>query len=457
MVKKMKSLWALLFIVTSGIAFVSCSKEVINDVSSTSASDGSGSVAVGDDGSTLVLCTRTVDDDALVAYPAFVYVFNASEECVGTAVLESAESTIDIELGEGTYMVSAVAGATPADYDIPTEDDVTITSVVGLKAGKTHGDLLFAQSTVSLGAGEVKMHVLSLERKVMFLQEVTINDVPSRMTDVSVTISPLYEGLCLDGSYSGANGSYTVHLDKQEGTNVWTKSPDVYLLEAAEGATVKVQMTDDEGTKSYAYSLANELQANYKIRIKGTYTAQAGITLSGQIAGVAWEGERTITFDFDEDGSTGGSEEQGGSTTTDAVPTVGTMYKGCYVLTVKPQSNNTTAVTLMSPTQTYGLNFTEGDQASIKTAVDAGIKEIAVAGISGWRLPDYSEISKVLGNSTAINKALEGAGITGNNVNPSVSFFYKTSDGTIDAYCRNAAVEFDAKTRLRAFTTLTFK
>lgn len=455
------SYWLMFLLMIASVTFAACSKDVVDDEengSSVSGKSEDGNVT--DVNSTLVVRTRAVADNAQVSFPVYIYVFDLDDICLGTAVIESSESSINMELAEGEYAICAVAGANKDDYDIPTKENATAESVISLRQGKSHGDLMYSLGFVSLGAGEKITHVLSLERKVMLLQEVTISDVPSQMTDVSVTIKPLYEGLRLDGSYSGTDGSYTVHLTRQEGTNVWTKNPNVYLLEAVSGASVKVEvkMTDDKGTGStYSYLLENELQANYKINIKGTYIAQSGITLSGIIAGVDWEGERTITFDFDENGSTGGSEDESGQVVTGESPAGGTLYKGCYVLSAELLANKTTTVTLISPTQTFGLVFTEDDPESVKAAVNEGIKTVAVDGIEGWRLPSYSEISLMLDKYNEINKAFEAATGKTSNIVPALSYFYKTSEGDIWAYTQDKELVFSSVTRLRAFATLTFK
>ena len=41
----------------------------------------------------------------------------------------------------------------------------------------------------------------------------------------------------------------------------------------------------------------------YKINIDGTYTEAVGVNLTGTITGATWLGERTISFEFDENDS----------------------------------------------------------------------------------------------------------------------------------------------------------
>lgn len=444
-----------LFVVIAG-GFVSCSKDVMEEEEVVQAAVDSGEQPSTKGNGTLIVRTKAADDDngAVVSYPVHVYVFSENDVCVEMTTIESSENPINMKLSEGIYTVCAIAGASTDDYEVPAKENAAKASVVQLKSDKAHDDLMYAQCAIVLSEDEVNTLTLSMERKVMLLQDVTISNIPSDVTAVSVTIAPLYDGLRLDGLYNGMNGSHTVSLVRQGDTGVWKTDDSTYLLEAVAGATVKVQITASEETKGYSYTLNGELQANYKIRINGTYAGHDGVVLTGTITGAVWAGERVVTFDFDENGS--GSGSGGSQTTTDDVPEVGTMYKGCYVMNVVPQAENITKVTLMAPTQAFGLSFTEGDNASVRAAIDTKIKELAVDGIRGWRLPTESEVVEMFAKRKEINSALEDAGIKNNNIIPGVSYFYETSDGNIDAYCEIGEPEFGTATRLRAFTTLIF-
>ena len=168
--------------------------------------------------STLVVRTRAamavVDEEAKVSYPVNIYIFNGSGVCVGVETISSDADELKLSLPEGRYDVYAIAGAEADDYELPTKEDATEDAVIALKDGHAHGDLMTAGNSVSLAYGEENTLTLSLERKVMMLETVTINNVPSNVTAVSVTVAPLYENIMLNGGYSGDNGEYTVSLAK---------------------------------------------------------------------------------------------------------------------------------------------------------------------------------------------------------------------------------------------------
>ena len=114
----------------------------------------------------------------------------------------------------------------------------------------------------------------------------------------------------------------------------------------------------------------------------------------------------------------------------------------------------------MTPTQTTGLSFTANNQSSIKTAVDNAISGLAVAGISGWRLPTLEEMEFLTEIATDVNANLRYLSMTLLSLGDSADYFFTKSDGTISSYKIGSGRELsyqDNKTIVRAVTTLTFK
>ena len=125
--------------------------------------------------------TRAGGEEATISYPVQVYVFQ-NDECVAVQTIGDEGQTLNIELMEGTYSVYAVGGASSTDYNLPTKEDVTTTTAVTLKDGKALTDLMAAKANVTLVDGGTNTVTLSLERKVMLLQDVTIKQVPTAAT-----------------------------------------------------------------------------------------------------------------------------------------------------------------------------------------------------------------------------------------------------------------------------------
>lgn len=415
--------------------------------------------------------------ESKISYPINIYIFYENS-CVETTSIESGNSSISLKLPEGNYEVYAIAGADAENYNLPTKDNATKEYLISLKADKTHGDLMTAKNNITLAYGEENTLTLSLERKVMLLENVSIKNVPSNVTAVSVTISPLYENILLNGEYSGENGSQTINLTKGSDGTTWENDVNTYLLEACGQATIKVSLKTDAVTKSYSYTCSDELKANYKINISGTYN-ENGITLNGTITGTTWNGTKNINFNFDESGSTTDvntdgevedeqkeeeTNEETDETATGIAPQAGTLYKGCYVLRTE-QTGSGTKVTLMSTESKTRLEFTKGDQESMKLSINNGLQELAVDDIENWRLPTLEELKYIKNNINLINENLENLNkkaILYSSGGFSYSYYYMTEDGNISTYSLNLDTITNnpgsglATYILRGFVTITF-
>lgn len=463
-------LWALSLLLIAS----SCSKEVLfEDVTENTQNANS----------QLNICTRAgtdVNGDATISYPVHIYVFDEEDNCTSYSTLSTSEDAISLNLIEGTYEVYSVAGVDAENYSIPTKENATATSVVELLDGKQHSDVMSAKNVVTLVDGEENTLTLAMERKVMQLQEVKIKNVPSATTDVSVVVAPLYKNICINGAYDGDNGTHNLKLTKEDGTKIWSNTESQYLMPASSSATITVKITNNNGTKSYSYTCADELIANYKIKIEGTYTDKVGVTLTGTITGATWAGEKTITFEFDEQGSTGntttnenenpgnvengedeGSEDEGtGDNTSDNIPAVGTFYQNCYVLKHDVnEAENITTVTLLSTTA-ISLKVTDNDPASIKALIDNSIGQFTVNDISGWRLINVDELAYIKDNIDLINEAYTSIGGYTQAFIANQFYYYQKDENTImtfKVYSGNISELSPSGTnQLRPVTTLTF-
>ena len=349
-------------------------------------------------------------DDATVAYPVTVYVFQG-EECRAAQTIGDEGQTLNIALVEGSYSVFAVGGASTTDYVLPTASDALTTSAIALREGMSHGDLMAAKANVSLADGEANTVTLGMERRTMLLQSVVLRKIPTAATAVSLSISPLWQSLTVGGNYSGTDGAYSLSLEKQSDGRTWQlpapvgEGPGVgslFLLPPSSSpASITVRITTPSGTRSYTYSTSNELEAGYKINIEGTYTEAVGVSLTGTIEGATWLGERTIRFDFDESSSSAsgdgsGSEGDGNGSADDGsavvnpanFPTAGDTYQGCYVLaSVVATDGESAELTLLSPNERRltGVAGTTVDYMQARAA------ENGTDDISGWRLMALAE------------------------------------------------------------------
>ena len=388
------------------LGLTACEKGLVEDIEDA----GSGQVT----NSLLQVRTRAggaAGDEATVAYPVTVYVFQG-DECRAAQTIGDEGQTLNIALTEGSYSVFAVGGASGADYVLPTASDALTTSAIALREGKSHGDLMTAKATVTLADGEANTVTLGMERRTMLLQSVVLKKIPTAATAVSLSISPLWQSLTVGGNYSGTDGAYSLSLEKQSDGRTWQSAAAAYLLPPSSSpASITVRITTPSGTRSYTYSTSNELEAAYKISIEGTYTEAVGVSLTGTIEGATWLGERTIRFDFDESGSSAsgdGSENNGSVDDGFPVvnpgdfPTAGDTYQGCYVLaSVVATDGESAELTLLSPNE-------QGSQVP-STITLSDLQDTAAtlgtADISDWRPMTRSEARLLQAVHTALGIA----------------------------------------------------
>ena len=395
-------------------------------------------------------------EEATIAYPVQVYVMQGDMCCAAQTIGDEGQ-TLNIDLMEGTYSVYAIAGASDTDYTLPTQSEGTSTSAITLKEGKAHGDLMAAQATATLVDGGTNTVTLGLQRKTMLLQDVTIKKVPTAATAVSVTIAPLWQALCIGGSYSDTGGSQTIALTRQDDNRTWTlKGEALHLLPpSSQPASMSVNITIDGATKTYTYSCSDQLEAANKIRIDGTYTEAVGARLTGTITGATWLGDRTISFEFDEsnNSSASGDDDSGDGNSGDdssddsggfEIPAVGSTYQGCYVLAVN-DADDYAEVTLLAPTE---LEFYDANATTMQANIDAALATVTSGDISGWEVPTTAEAHlmydarEAIGNLTANNYLCLGG--TGYRA-------FKPTDATFSTSSSN----IKASTVLRPVATIT--
>ena len=330
-------------------------------------------------------------NDATIAYPVQVYVFQG-DECKAVQTIGDEGQTLNIPLVEGTYSVYAIAGASATDYTLPTKENATATTALTLKEGRALTDLMAAQATATLVDGGTNTVTLGLQRKTMFIEDVTIKKIPTTATAVSVTIAPLWQSLNVNGTYSIAGQSTTIALTKQSDNRTWTNDATAFLLPpSSQPASISVNITSGGATKTYTYSCSDQLEAAYKINIDGTYAEAVGVSLTGTITGATWLGDRTISFEFDENGSNAAENNDNNSgdnnnetpNNQDNFPAVGDTYQGCYVLAVTTIDANSAELTLLSPNES---TVTSASNAN------AALATLGVDGISDWSIPTKDQI-----------------------------------------------------------------
>ena len=430
--------------------------------------------------SVLHVFTRSADPTLAenVPTPVSLYVFNASNTCVG--LLSDVTQNALVPVAGGTYDIYAVAGVDASLYDMPTKDEAQKTSPLTLKSEQKQGDLMTSHATVTVADAEEHNLTLSLTRAVSGVKQITIKKVPSGVTAVSVSVAPLYETLLLDGTYSGTNGRCTIDLVKAEDGTTWSFSEDetgTFLFPSVDKPTITVNFTTASSTTSYSYAADQKLEANHKLTIDATYTEQAKLAISGTISGSEWGDDMAITFEFDENSATGtssssgsdtggesgsgdtgsgdnteGGENTGGSETSQTVelPAVGTKYKGEYLVLSVDESTN--QILVFSPVDEVIAK--QSDYDATLAALNSALETWEGEPTWDWRIPTYSEVEVLVSQKENINKAYPG--------NYSKTMYCFNNDGKLASMVQNSTSvsvagydKIAANTVLRPVATVT--
>ena len=315
--------------------------------------------------------TRGEDDEALQSR---LYVFDDTGQCVAMLSPDDKEQFVTADLSSGSYDLYGIGSDDLSNFDLPSADDATPTTVIAVAAGKQMGDLLIGHEKISLADGDRETINIQLERKVTCVTRVTIHEVPDDVELVNVSVSPMYRQLLLNGSYGQATGTYTISLTDLGGGD-WEAEPHEIILPSSGKPEITISFVKGETVKHYSYAAPLSFKANNNVSVEGTFVGLKGIELTATLTPQSWEtAPRDISFDFDE------------------LPLAGQMYQGYFVVATDPANR---MATLLS---TKGVGFlapAENDQTSWLTALNAAMNGCAKPDFASaddhWRLPTLEE------------------------------------------------------------------
>lgn len=343
--------------------------------------------------SSLTVTTRSESGAEEVAYPVAVYLFDANKACIDFRRIESADASVVYDLVEGVYDVYAFGGVAEGKYTLPSVKKATLASVIALQDGQEHGDLMMAKSSVTTTKGEANTINLSMNRCVSKIASIVIKQVPDDVTAVSVTLSKTCKSMAFDGTMKDVNIE-VITLEKS-GTESGTwelKTPRHVLFDVAASASVKISMTTNGNAKGYTYQLTDKWKSNYLYHIDATYTEKQNFHVTGTITGATWQGTEDIVFNFDETNTQDGGS---GPTINETAPEVGTLYKGCYVLS-RTEESNAIKVLLLHPNEYSDVCNGTMSQEEARNSINSKLSEIASENeITGWHLPNEAEMETI--------------------------------------------------------------
>lgn len=313
-----------------------------------------------------------------------VYVFDSKGTCVKVLSTDEGGQLAATQLPVGAYSVYAIGGDDLSAYTLPDLEGAAASSVISVAEGKVMGDLFMKTATVTLTAGNASNLALELERQVLQLKEVTIKQVPTDVTKVEVSIAPLYQGIMLDGTFTEEHSTLQLELTKKTDNDTWTNGTNQPYCFPSDGEpTITVSFTRTSGVKRYSYQASEALEANHQVVLEGTYSEEQDALLSGTLTARAWEAEKNMPFEFNEENLVDGDSSE--NPEEHEVPVVGSTYQGYYVVSVDVASNR---AVILSKTQYNGI----GNAAAMESKASQIEKPVG-EGIScgEWRLPTIEE------------------------------------------------------------------
>lgn len=330
-----------------------------------------------------------------------VYVFNSLGDCVRLLSTDESGQLASTNLVAGDYTVCAIGGEDLSAYTLPDQDVASVNSVITLAEGEEMTDLFMTSSDVTLTEGNASNLELELERQVIMIKEVTITQVPTDVTKVEVSISPLHVGIKLDETFTDEHTSLTLDLTKSSDNKTWTNGENQpYGFPSDGNPTITISFTLSNGVKTYSYQASEPFAANHQVVLEGTYSEAQDAILSGTLIAKAWEADKSESFEFNEDNLVE-------NTTTEPeepeVPVAGGTYLGYYVVSVSPgpSTGSGTAVLLRKTQENKVFS------AEIMAQRAAAINKPEGVTCGDWRLPSVEECRTFLEDDD-VNQKLYG-------------------------------------------------
>lgn len=429
----------------------------------------------------LTVKTRTSEETEKVSYPVRVYVMNDKGTCVDMSQLDSSSDILKFSLDAGSYDIYAIGGADEDSYELPSKDKATQTSQIALRDGATQGDLMASNNHITLTKGEKNNLVLAMTRKVSKIESIKIENIPSDVTAVEVTISPLVKYIQLDGSNSEESSYVTFPLSPTSTSGTWSNNTGIYITESTSNITIKVGVTVSGSKESYSCSYGGKVNANHKLTINGKFNDNT-VALSGVLTGAKWGDPMNIDFEIngetteDNGGSSNDNDDSdSGSDSQDSnAPGLGALYDNCVVIK-SVRSGSSTTNTLMTLDEYNKLSYSKSQKGKDNSKFQAAISECVESTLAFYDddqllLPTLEELKYVYDNIDAINKYIDNINTEKGREYPDVvkkagsyycGYYYRADDGNIYVYTIDGQTDEEpnpnrATYKVRGFKTVTF-
>ena len=313
-----------------------------------------------------------------IQYPLYLYAFTEGGKLAASQTIENAEVDMSLTLPKGDYQVVAVAGVSDS-YQLPENPKLTdVITLVGTEGAET--PLMVGRADIIVGNASTATTQITLSYVVAALN-VKLKDVPAEVTDVQLSLSPLYSNLSMGGEYGGNSQKVVVECE-QSSTGVWEAETTYIFPGSGEKTVFSIYFKKQDGTEvTYGYTSQEIPKANHLFNVTGSYVG--GIMVGGSFDVADWEGSVEVEFEFGAVEMPDDEEDEDIEIDMSNVPEVGTIWNGTIVADIGEADENGVDLLLM----------TLDEWEATKDQADEIIADYSVNGISDWRLPNHTEAS----------------------------------------------------------------
>lgn len=309
-----------------------------------------------------VRSSETNTDDEF--FPISVFIFNEEGVFIAKQEVDKEEKSFTTKLKEGNYSISAFSGLDNTEFSYPEspvfDDIIEIKNLYSedqaLMSG--HKDIELSQSC------DLTIPIKYCVSAISF----SFSEVPSDVTEVSLSISPISNGYTFSGRYSGETSK--IQIDCTQSDGLWKAGPIYAFPSESNTITLSISVRRESDSETYNYTYSNSLEPAVPYNFKGRYND--GLTVNGSFEIEGWNPGIDIDYDLVPDSPTEGEDNEGGNneegnqdngettdndetniTTiySDNLPEENSIWKSFYVWTTKEISPTEIEALIISPKQ----------------------------------------------------------------------------------------------------------
>ena len=201
-----------------------------------------------------------------ISYPLYLYAFNKDGKLTASQTVNDDEEEMALPMTKGDYKVVALSG-TSDEYQIPEKPSLNDVIVLNsTKGAKT--PLMMGRADIVIGGNTETKAKLTLSHAVAALN-VTLKNVPTDVSAVQLTISPLHSSLSMNGQYGGEDQKIKVECDLNSQGEWIAKNTYIFPGNGKETIFSILFKMEDGSETTYGYTFKGVPEANKPFNVTG--------------------------------------------------------------------------------------------------------------------------------------------------------------------------------------------